>query len=150
MPALPSKGSCFSALFGSDLQDLNPYITSLKMNGMSVAEIDVTALSSDWKSYVMGTLDMGTLEVEFAVPSSLFSNGTIPNVPGKTTANPSGIYNLAINFGDESGGVLPWHTFVVGNALLTKVSVSAEVDDAVRGSYTFRLYGNSSWTTSTP
>lgn len=150
MPAIPSNGSCFSAIFGSDLVALNPYITSLKMNGMSVAEIDVTALSSDWKSYVMGTLDLGTLEVEFAVPSSLFSNGTIPNVPGKTTAKPSGIYFLAITFGDESGESPMWHTFEASYALLTKVSVSAEVDDAVRGSYTFRMYGQGFWTTSTP
>jgi hypothetical protein len=142
MPSFTSQGTCFSDSYGSDLLELNQYITAMKLNGISVSEIDVTALSSDWKSYVMGTIDFGTLEVEFTVPSDMIYAHLLPTIPGPNPAgngDVTGSFFLAIRFG------LGYCFFTCTQAWLTKVSMSAAVDDAVRGAYTFRLSSNAFW-----
>lgn len=108
--------------------------TSISFGGLSAAEIDVTMLSSNWKAFVLGTIDIGTLEVAGFVKTST----AIP-IPSSGSATPQAMCvifgaDTSKGVGDENGNlrVDVW-------AYLVGVSVESAVDAAVSLTLTYRL-----------
>ena len=109
-------------------------VASVSLAGVSAAEIDVTSLASQWKSFVLGTLDIGTLEV-----SGFVANGQTIPTPRSGASEPVALMLIfgkpsPVYLGDENGilRIDMW-------AHLQSVSVDAAVDEAVGITLTYRL-----------
>lgn len=125
MAAISSVGSKFgtNTVVGT--------ITAISLGGISTAEIDVTALSSTSKDYVMGTIDGGTVDVTV----NLVAGSTI-DLPTAGDAVPT---SFKLKFGTHAtGATVPVFTF---EAYIQSVSVEAGVDAQVTASYTLRITG---------
>lgn len=108
--------------------------TSVSFGGIAAAEIDVTKLSDPWKQFVLGTTDIGTMEV-----AGFVKNSTAIPIPSSGSATPQAMClifgtDASRGVGDENGNlrVDVW-------AYLVGVSVEAAVDQAVSLTLTFRL-----------
>jgi hypothetical protein len=108
--------------------------TSVSFGGIGAAEIDVTKLSDQWKQFVLGTTDIGTMEV-----GGFVKNSTAIPIPSSGSATPQAMClifgtDASRGVGDENGNlrVDVW-------AYLVGVSVEAAVDQAVSLTLTFRL-----------
>ena len=107
-------------------------VTNISVGGSSLAEIDITSLTDNAKSYIMGALDAGTLTVDFFAPAN-WADLDIPQPQAGGSAVP-----IAISFG---GGALD----ASFDALTTNLSISADQDSAVTVSATLKLQSEIIW-----
>lgn len=133
MPNISSVGTKFTTGSGSIIGD----ITSLSFSGISCAEVDVTTLSSTTKSYVLGTLDGGTVEVGV----NLVTGGagyTSLSTPTAGNATPT---NFVIRFGKGNSATTTFVPQLTFDAYIQQVSVEAGIDAPVSATYTLRITG---------
>ena len=129
MAAISSVGSQFTT------GTVKGTITAISLSGISTAEIDVTALSSSSKEYVMGTIDAGTIEVTVNV-DTLAAAGAAVDLP---TAGDNVPTNFVLRLGTPAASLLvPTFTF---SAYIQSVSIEAAVDQQVTATYTLRITG---------
>lgn len=134
MPAFSSYLSVFQFSAETTPPDFVsiPNTTGISFSGISATEIDVTALDSEGKEYVLGTRDNGTVEV-----TAFVERTEAPFMPVSGNSTP-GLFVCAL--GDS---VTPNSQYiaVVGGCYLQATSIEASVDNAVAVTYTFRLTG---------
>jgi len=117
-----------------------PNTTSVSFSGIAATEIDVTALDSGSKTYVLGTRDNGTAEV------SAFVNRTnAPYMPISGNSTP-GLFTCALGDSQTSGSQ---YIAIAGGCYLQSTAIEGSVDNAVSVTYTFRLTGTITVTAST-
>jgi hypothetical protein len=104
---------------------------SISFSGVQGAEIDITALISATKAYILGTIEGGTVEVVSHVAA-----GTVPNQPVTGSSTP---YTYKIIFGNADGG--NDGVTVTFDAYLVNTKFEASVDQAVGVTYTLRITG---------
>jgi hypothetical protein len=130
MPAISSVGTSFT----TGTSDIKGSITAISISGISTSEIDVTALSDTNKTYVMGHLDGGTVEVTVNLESA--AAGPLVSMPVAGDASPT---NFVLKFGTGAASALvPTFTF---SAFIQNVSVEANVDSQITATYTLRISG---------
>ena len=115
MAAISSVGTIFGA------NTVVGTITAISLGGISTAEIDTTALSSQSKEYVMGTIDGGTVDV------------TVNLVTGSTVDLPTAGDNaptaFKLKFGTwASGATVPYFTF---DAYIQNVDFLIDIEKVV-------------------
>jgi hypothetical protein len=109
-------------------------ITGISLGGISRAEIDVTTLSTGTsanytKNYLMGTVDSGTIEVQFN-----YDDGLATYIPlGTETA--AAAWSIVVPCGTTTTQTI---TF---NSWQQSFSVEASVDSQLTGSLTLRIDG---------
>jgi len=129
MAAISTIGTTFG---GAGASNIKGHVTSVNLGGISTAEIDVSALADTSKSYIMGQLDGGTIEVSVNVDNANAAV-TLPTAGDSTAA----AYTLT--FGTPAvGNACPRFSF---NAYIQNVSVEAGVDAQVTATYTLRISG---------
>lgn len=124
--AISSVGSTIT---GVGATSVSGNIKSISFGGMSTASIDVTDVTSTYKSYVMGMNDYGTITV-----SCFAQNGL--NKPDLPTAGLTTPLAFVITMGTGTGSNI--YTF---SAYLSATSMSAGIDEAVSVEYTLRVSG---------
>jgi hypothetical protein len=114
-------------------------VKSISLDGISIAEIDTSALSATVKSFIGGTKDSGTISVTLFAPA--YTSGLL----GSTGAlNPSSYANgaayrkFSIQFGPNTGTGGFALAFI---GYVTSFNVSAAVDGAVEADLTVRVTG---------
>lgn len=134
MPAFSSYGSSFSYSATTSPASYFPVAnaTNVSFSGIAATEIDVTALTSTGKTYVLGTSDPGTVEV-----TSFMDRTGAPLLPVSGDSTP-GLF-IAIFGDDQTTG--SQYIRVSGSCYLQSVSFEAAVDAAVSATYTYRLTG---------
>ena len=126
MAAISSVGSTFV----TGASDIKGVVTAISLGGISTAEIDVTALADTSKSYIMGTIDGGTIDVTVNLDS-----GVTVSLPTAGDATPT---SFTLRFGPSTASVGVIFTF---SAYIQSASVEASVDAQVTASYTLRITG---------
>jgi hypothetical protein len=130
MAAISSVGSQFTQ------GTVKGTITAISLSGISTAEIDVTSISSTSKEYVMGTIDGGTIEVTVNVDTVAATAATI-DLP---TAGDNVPTSFVLRLGTGAANLqVPTFSF---NAYIQSVSIEASVDAQVTATYTLRITGN--------
>ena len=133
MPApISSVGTAFT---GAGATEIKGSITAISISGISTSEIDVTALSDTNKTYVMGHLDGGTVEVTVNLQSD--TSGPLVSMPVAGDATPTA-FVLKFGTGTQSAQV-PQFSF---SAFIQNVSVEANVDSQITATYTLRISGS--------
>lgn len=114
-------------------------VKSISLDGISIAEIDTSALSATVKSFVGGTKDSGTISMSLFAPA--FSAGLL-GASGAfnplSYANGADFRKFAIQFGPNTttgGFQLDFSGYV------TSFNVSAAVDGAVEADVSIRVTG---------
>lgn len=129
MAAISTIGTIFG---GAGATNIKGAVTAVNLGGISTAEIDVTGIGDTSKSYVMGTLDGGTIEVTVNVDTAAAAL-TLPSSGSSTPA----AYTLT--FGTPAvGNACPRFSF---SAYIQNVSVEAALDAQVTATYTLRISG---------
>ena len=108
--------------------------TSVSMAGIMAASIDVTALNSVWKAYILGTLDFGTIEI-----NGFAKSGTALPLPSSGSSTPER-FSLVLGLGpqgviNDPHGWLRYDFYAYQQA----VSYTAAVDEMVGLTITLRL-----------
>jgi hypothetical protein len=108
-------------------------ITNISFSGISATEIDVTALTSTGKTFVLGTRDPGTVTIT-TMANILTAN--LPPVPvsGGGTGAP---YTYTVYFGGNATTGLKF----VFTAFIISTTMDAAVDSAVGVTYTLQITG---------
>lgn len=101
-------------------------LTAVSLDGISVAEIDVTSLQDTARRYINGTIEHGTLSIEYIAGTGKNFNTYFPN-----TGSNRSMY-LKTTFGSVG------QVFYV-LAVPQSFTMDAAVDDAIRGTITFRI-----------
>ena len=129
MAAISSVGTAF--ILGAG--DILGTITAISMGGISTAEIDVTSLASTFKTYIMGTLDGGTITVSVDLIA-----GTLVSLPLAGDSTPT---SFSIRFGTHaaSPNQKPLFSF---SGYIQNTTVEAAVDSQVKATYTIRVSGD--------
>jgi hypothetical protein len=96
-------------------------VTAISVSGVSVAEIDVTALSDTVKKYVTGTLDGGTVEITANFTAA-------PTMPAQGSETP-----VQFTIGWAGSVSQTFYAFIVG------MSIDASVDQQIVVKYTLRV-----------
>lgn len=114
-------------------QPVKGEIQSISFSGITAAEIDVTMLTSTAKTYVLGTMDGGTVEVTAFMTGGAGVNPTLP-VSGESSPTA-----MAVAFGNQDNG----NDFVkvAFSAYVVNTAMEATVDSAVQVTYTLRISG---------
>jgi phage head maturation protease len=100
-------------------------ITAISFAGVSATEIDVSNLASYDKTFILGTVDGGTVEI------TVNAIGTAPSVLNAGSATPT---VWAIRFGGVGVG------YSVGfSAYIQGVKAEAGVDQVVKTTYTLQI-----------
>lgn len=115
-------------------------IMSITFSGFSATEIDVTALASTGKAYVLGTRDPGTVTITTMANTSLVA--ATPTQAPPVPISGGAFRNYTVIFGGTGTIGL---TFVF-NAYLISTTMDAAVDAAVGVSYTLQIQGSVSVT----
>lgn len=126
MAAISSVGTAFILGTGEILGT----ITAISFGGISTAEIDVTSLASTFKTYIMGTLDGGTITVSVDCIA-----GALVSMPTAGDATPS---SFSIRFGTHAAtpNQKPLFTF---SGYVQNTAIEAAVDSQVKATYTIRV-----------
>ena len=105
-------------------------ITNISFSGFSATEIDVTALTSTGKTFVLGTRDPGTVTI-----TTMCNTGAanLPPVPASGGAT----YTYTVFFG---GAALTGLKFAF-SAYIISTTMDAAVDAAVGVTYTLQITG---------
>lgn len=131
MPAISSVGTSFT----TGTSEIKGSITAISISGISTSEIDVTALSDTNKSYVMGHLDGGTVEVTVNLETGA-SGASLVSMPVAGDGTPTA---FVLKFGTGTASALvPTFSF---SAYIQNVSVEANVDSQITATYTLRISG---------
>jgi len=117
-------------------------IKSISVDGISIAEIDTSALSSTVKSFIGGTKDSGTISISLFAPTytaallgATSNNGALNPA---TYANGADFRKFAIQFGPNTGAGGFELAF---SGYVTSFNVSAAVDGAVEADLSIRVTG---------
>lgn len=117
-------------------------IKSISVDGISIAEIDTSALSSSIKSFIGGTKDSGTISISLFAPgytAALLGTGANNGALNPATyANGADFRKFAIQFGPNTGAGGFELAF---SGYVTSFNVSAAVDGAVEADLTIRVTG---------
>ena len=117
-------------------------IKSISVDGISIAEIDTSALSASVKSFIGGTKDSGTISVTLFAPAysaGLLGTGSNNGALNPATyANGADYRNFRIQFGPNTGTGGFQLAF---SGYVTSFNVSAAVDGAVEADLTVRVTG---------
>jgi len=108
-------------------------VTSISLSGVNSAEIDVTSLLDSWKQYVLGTLDVGSMDV-----SGLASPSAVP-LPQSGAAVPLAFQIIFGKAKNQSAVDADGTVRVDVWGFLKTVSVESAVDDAIRVNLAYRL-----------
>ena len=109
-------------------------VTNLAVGGSSLAEIDITSLTATDKSYVMGSLEAGTMTIDFFAPANWASiDAALVPASGDSQASS---FQLAFNGGSLTASF---------NGICTNLSITAEQDGAVTASATVKLTTAITW-----
>lgn len=141
--AIVAPGSTFSyaTTTGAGGATFTPVaeIKSISVDGISIAEIDTSSISSTVKSIVGGTKDSGTISISLFAPvySSLLlgASGALAPI---TYANGADFRNFKIRFGPNTG---TGGFELAFSGYVTSFNVSASVDGAVEADLTIRVTG---------
>jgi len=117
-------------------------VKSISVDGISIAEIDTSALSATVKSFIGGTKDSGTISVTLFAPS--YSAGLLGTGSNNGALNPSTYANGASyrNFKIQFGPNTTTGGFEIQfSGYVTSFNVSAAVDGAVEADLTVRITG---------
>ena len=133
--AISSYASQFTTGAGSIIGE----ITAISFSGITAAEIDVTQLSDTTTKYVLGTADGGTIEVSCNTTNAVIA------LPTSGNASPT---SFVIRFGPQ-GTVSTPSVLATFTAYISNTSVEASVDQQVTTTYTLRLTGAITMSTST-
>lgn len=117
-----------------------PNTTSISFSGIAATEIDVTALDSAAKTYVLGTRDNGTVEI-----AAFVNRQNAPFLPVSGNSTP-GLFSATL--GDDQT-VGSQYITVAGGCYLQSTAIEGTVDNAVSVTYTFRLTGTITVTANT-
>jgi hypothetical protein len=131
--------SSYNSQFTTGAGEIIGEITAISFSGVTAAEIDVTKLSDTTKTYVLGTADGGTIEV------SCNMTNAAPALPTSGDATPT---SFVIRFGPQGTLTVP-SVLATFTAYISNVSFEASVDQQVTTTYTLRLTGAITMTTST-
>jgi subtilisin family serine protease len=104
-------------------------ITSISLSGITRTEIDVTALTDTAKTYLMGTVDSGTIEVSFNY------DDTLDDYVPATGSSTSSAWSIVYQVGSSKTQTLSF------NAFEQSFSIEAGVDAALTGNLTLRIDG---------
>jgi hypothetical protein len=127
--------SSVNSKFTTGATEIKGSITAISFSGLSTAEIDVTDITSTNKTYVMGTLDGGTVEVTVNV-DTLAATGAPVSTP---TAGDNVPTSFVLRLGGGAASLeVPTFSF---SAYIQSVSVEAAVDQQVTATYTLRITG---------
>jgi hypothetical protein len=114
-------------------------VKSISVDGISIAEIDTSALSAEVKSFIGGTKDSGTISVTLFAPSYLAATlGTTGALNPSSYANGADFRKFAIRFGPNTG---TGGFELAFSGYVTSFNVSAAVDGAVEADLTVRVTG---------
>ena len=131
--------SSYASSFTTGSGDIIGEITAISFSGITAAEIDVTKLSDTTKTYVLGTADGGTVEV------SCNMTNAVPVLPTSGDATPT---SFVVRFGPQGTLTVP-SVLATFSAYVSNVSFEASVDQQVTTTYTLRLTGAITMSTST-
>jgi len=120
-----------------------PNVTNLSLPSLAAAEIDTTAVASLTKTFILGTADNGTCEIEFQFERT---NASTPadnikalmlRLPAANQVNDS--IRILFNFNTTpSGGSYPFISF---QGQFMSSTIDAAIDEVVSGSMTYRISG---------
>jgi hypothetical protein len=117
-------------------------IKSISLDGISIAEIDTSALNASVKTFIGGTKDSGTISVSLFAPAYTAALlGTTANngaLNPATYANGADFRKFAIQFGPNTGAGGFELAF---SGYVTSFNVTASVDGAVEADLTVRVTG---------
>ena len=117
-------------------------VKSISLDGISIAEIDTSSISSTVKSFVGGTKDSGTISISlFAQAYAAAELGTASNqgaLNPYTYANGADYRNFKIRFGPNTG---TGGFELAFSGYVTSFNVSSAVDGAVEADLTVRVNG---------
>jgi len=137
-----SKSPTSPQPFSGTEQSLNLQgeIAAISIDGISAAEIDVTALTDNAKKFILGVQDGGTVTVQaFAVTLGVGDEGSLPQTGNSTPQN------FRLHFPKKPTNILDpeseYAVVFIFAAYLQSVAYEAAVDDAVRITYTLRISG---------
>ena len=144
--AIVAPGSLFkyasTAGSGGTVNTTLAEVKSISVDGISIAEIDTSALSSSVKAFIGGTKDSGTISVSLFAPS--FSNTLLGTGAGngalnpRTYANGADFRKFSIQFGPNTG---TGGFELAFSGYVTSFNVTAAVDGAVEADLTVRVTG---------
>jgi len=123
-------------------------VKSISVDGISIAEIDASALASTIKTIVAGTRDSGTVSITLFAPA--FSTGLLGVGTNNGALNPYTYANgadfrkFAVQFGPNTG---TGGFELAFSGYVTSFNVSAAVDGAVEADLTIRVTGSFSSST---
>jgi hypothetical protein len=121
-------------------------VTSVAMNGITVAELDTSSLATTSKTAAVGIRENGTISLSIYMFESVGSFSTDaqyylrPEIYKNGAA--AGSWRLLFA-GDTTGSAATYVTF---SAYVTSLNVSAAVDGIVQASVTLRITGSLTWT----
>lgn len=131
MAVISSTGTTFLTGVG----DIIGEVTAISFSGVSAGEIETSNLSSSSKSYILGTVDGGTVEV------TVNAIGSVPSVLVAGDITPTA---FTIRFGGAGSAV----GYTVGfSAFIQSIKAEAGVDQVIKNTYTLQI--SSAVTTST-
>jgi hypothetical protein len=114
-------------------------VKSISLDGISIAEIDTSALSATVKSFIGGTKDSGTISVTLFAPSyAVGLLGSTGALNPSSYANGADYRKFAIRFGPNTG---TGGFELAFSGYVTSFNVSAGVDGAVEADLTVRVTG---------
>lgn len=117
-------------------------VKSISLDGISIAEIDTSALSATVKTFIGGTKDSGTISVTLFAPAysaGLLGTGSNNGALNPVTyANGADYRKFAIQFGPNTG---TGGFELAFSGYVTSFNVSAAVDGAVEADLTVRVTG---------
>lgn len=116
-------------------------VTSVSLDGITVAEIDVSSISDSVKAFICGNRDNGTISCSLNMPTN--STGLFSYLRPATYAAGADFRKFTLRFGGNTttGGFQ-----LAFNGYVTAFNVSAGVDAAVTADMTIRIDGNITWT----
>lgn len=121
-------------------------VTAIAMNGISVAELDTSSLSTTSKTAKVGIRENGTISLSIYMFESVGSSGTDSQyyLRPELYKNGASAASWRLLFaGDTTGSAATYVTF---SAYVTSLNVSAAVDGIVQASVTLRITGSLTWT----
>lgn len=144
--AIVSSGSLFkyATTVGSGGATFTTFgeVKSISLDGISIAEIDTSSISSTVKSFVGGTKDSGTISLSIYAPA--YTAAVLGEAANQgalnpyTYANGANYRNFKIQFGPNTGAGGFELTF---GGYVTSFNVSASVDGSIDADISIRVTG---------
>jgi hypothetical protein len=124
-------------------------VTSISVNGISVAELDTSSLGTTSKTAAVGIRENGTISLSIYMFESVGGVTTDAQYYLRPVLYKSGgdlvdAASWRLLFGGDTTGSAA--TYVTFSAYVTSLNVSAAVDGIVQASVTLRITGSLTWT----